>query len=139
MENPNPKVPASVLTLRWTFVIVPIAAGLDKFFELLADWNVYLAPVVRELLPVSADTFLFVAGGIEILVGLLMATRYVKIAAYVAAAWLTAIALQLIVAGYLDIAVRDLAMAVAAWTLGSLSPAVATRPDEQPAVVEARA
>lgn len=139
MENPNPKVPASVVTLRWTFVVVPIAAGLDKFFGLLADWNAYLAPAVRELLPLPADTFLAVAGGIEIVVGVLMATRYVKLAAYIASAWLAAIALQLIVAGYLDVAVRDLAMAVAAWTLGSLSPAAATRPGAQPAVLGARA
>jgi hypothetical protein len=126
----SPNVSASadgfpLAPLRVTFVAVPFLAGLDKFFGLLADWQSYLAPVVRDHIPVSPAVFLAVVAVVEMAVGVLMATRYVRIAAYLACAWLVLIALQLLAARHIDVAVRDLAMAVAAWTLARLSPATA--------------
>lgn len=94
---------------------------------------------MRDLLPISPNAFFAVIGVVEIAVGVAMATRYVKIAAYVACAWLAAIAVQLILAGYIDVAVRDVVMAIAAWTLGRLSPAPAPRSVEERRTVEARA
>src|SRR5262245_13001434 len=127
-SSPNVCVPAdtSVLApLRVTFVVVPFLAGLDKFFGLLADWPAYLAPLVRDHLPVSPAVFLAFVAVVEMAVGVLMATRFVRIAAWLACAWLVLIALQLLAARHIDVAVRDLAMAVAAWTLARLSPATA--------------
>lgn len=109
-------------SLRLTYGLVAFLAGLDKFFHLLTDWDMYLAPAVAELIPVSTSTFMQAAGVIEMAVGLLILTRWTRLGAYIAAAWLLSIALNLLLAGsFLDIAVRDLAMSVGAWALGRLS------------------
>ncbi len=107
--------------LRLAFGLVPLLAGLDKFTYLLTDWSQYVAPLARAVLPVTPETFLAVAGVIEIAVGLAILTRWTELGSYIAAAWLTLVASNLILAGFFDIAVRDLVMAVAAFTLGRLT------------------
>jgi hypothetical protein len=128
MTESDRKVDRAWALLRAGFTVIPIAAGLDKFSGLLADWEMYLSPLVARLLPVAPATFMRVSGVVEILVGVLVATRYTRVAAYVAAAWLTAIALNLVSTGmFYDIAVRDLAMALAALVLALLTEARAAR------------
>lgn len=107
--------------LRITFGVVPIVAGLDKFTNLLVHWQDYLSPFAARLLPVPASLLMPVVGVVEIAVGVLILTRWTRIGAYVAAGWLTLIALNLSTMGRLDVAVRDLVMAVAAFALGSLA------------------
>jgi uncharacterized membrane protein YphA (DoxX/SURF4 family) len=92
-------------------------AGLDKFTNLLTDWEKYLAPQVEEKLPVSGKTFMRAVGVIEMLVGLGILTQKPKLAGYTASAWLLGIAADLILNGDYDIAVRDVNMAVAAYAL----------------------
>jgi uncharacterized membrane protein YphA (DoxX/SURF4 family) len=104
-----------------TYGLVPLLAGLDKFLNLLTDWPKYLSPAIAGLLPVSAQTFMHAVGIIEIVVGLLVLTRWTRIGAWIAAAWLVLIAVNLITMGLFDIAVRDLAMAVGAYTLARLA------------------
>jgi uncharacterized membrane protein YphA (DoxX/SURF4 family) len=107
-------------TLRFIYGLVPIVAGLDKFFNLLTNWQDYLSPGIAAALPVSPAMFMAVVGVIEIVVGMAVLTRFTRLGAYVAAAWLTAIALNLLLLGRYDIAVRDLVMAAAAFCLGQL-------------------
>jgi uncharacterized membrane protein YphA (DoxX/SURF4 family) len=108
-------------TLRLTFGIVPIVAGLDKFTNLLTHWSDYLAANVTSMLPVSAMTFMKIVGIIEILAGIIVLARPL-IGAYIVMAWLVCIALQLIIGGhYFDVAVRDLVMAIGAFTLARLT------------------
>lgn len=114
--------------LRLTYGLVPLLAGLDKFVGLLADWESYLAPWVADLLPVSPGTFMAIVGIIEIVAGLAVLTRFTRLGAYVVAAWLVLIALQLVTAGIYDVAVRDLVMAVGAWTLAKVAEARETAP-----------
>jgi uncharacterized membrane protein YphA (DoxX/SURF4 family) len=110
--------------LRVVFGVVPIVAGLDKFLGLLADWEGYLGPLARSLLPIAAPTFLKVVGVVEIAAGALVLSRFTRLGAYVVAIWLVAIALQLLVSGhFLDVAVRDLVMAASAFALARLSEA----------------
>ncbi len=109
--------------LRWTYGLVPLLAGLDKFVGLLADWESYIAPAIQSLLPVSPGTFMAVVGVIEIAVGVMVLTRWTRLGAYLAMGWLIVISLNLVVAGFLDVAVRDLAMAVGAYTLARLAEA----------------
>ena len=110
--------------LRVTFGIVPFLAGLDKFFNLLADWPRYLSPAAEAILPVSGQTFMYVAGVIEMAVGVAILTRWTVLGSYVAAGWLVAIALNLVASGtFLDVAVRDLLMAASAYTLARLTEA----------------
>ena len=110
--------------LRFTFVIVPIVAGLDKFTDLLTDWDMYLHPGIASLLPFSVHTFMQIVGIIEIIAGILVFIRPV-FGGYVVMAWLICIALQLIASGkYFDVAVRDLVMAIAAMSMARLSKVV---------------
>lgn len=114
----EPRLERPWQVLRLTYGLIPIVAGLDKFTNLLADWEGYLSPLARSLLPVSAPVFMRAVGVIEIAVGILVLTRLVRVGASVAAAWLALIALNLLASGkHLDVAVRDLAMAAGAWTL----------------------
>jgi len=99
-------------------------AGLDKFFNLLADWPAYLSPIAAQLLPISASSFMHIVGVIEMVVGVAILAGLTRLGGYVAAAWLAGIAINLVTTGhYFDIAVRDLAMAIAAFTLARLTEA----------------
>jgi hypothetical protein len=109
------------LALRIAFGLVPLLAGLDKFTYLLTDWSKYVAPVARAVLPVTPETFLYGAGIIEIVVGIAILTRWTVVGSYVAAVWLLLIAANLVLAGFFDIAVRDVVMAIAAVTLARLT------------------
>jgi len=109
--------------LKYTYGLVPIAAGADKFTNLLTNWEGYLSPTVVNMLPFSASTFMSVVGAIEIIAGLLVLVRP-RIGGYVVMAWLAAIALQLIIGQqFYDVAVRDLVMAIGAFSLARLSSA----------------
>ena len=97
-------------------------AGLDKFTNLLTNWQIYLNPLVERLLPVTGSTFMHVVGVIEIIVGLMILTRWTRLGGYIAMLWLALIALSLISAAmFFDVAVRDLQMAIAAYTLARLT------------------
>jgi uncharacterized membrane protein YphA (DoxX/SURF4 family) len=107
--------------LRITFGAVPFLAGLDKFFNILTQWDNYVSPLVQNFLPMSATSFMYVIGVVEMAVGIAILTRWTRLGSYVAAAWLVGIAINLATAGFLDVAVRDLVMAVGAYTLARLS------------------
>lgn len=114
------RLQAPYLALRWTYGLAPLLAGLDKFFNLLADWGKYLSPAIAERLPFSPAAFLHIVGIIEIAAGLAVLTKLTRLGAYVVSAWLGLIALNLLLTGYYDVAVRDLAMAIGAFTLGRM-------------------
>jgi hypothetical protein len=94
---------------------------LDKFFNVLADWSAYVSPLAAQLLPVSTATFMGIVGVIELAVGIAILTGWTRIGAYVASAWLLGVAVNLLLAGFLDVAVRDVVMAIAAFTLARLA------------------
>ena len=113
--------------LKIAFGVVPIVAGLDKFTNLLTNWEQYLSPIVSRMIP--AEIFMRAVGIIEIIAGILVLSKMTRIGAYVVAAWLVAIALNLLSTGhYLDVAVRDLVMAVGAFTLAKLEEARGREP-----------
>jgi uncharacterized membrane protein YphA (DoxX/SURF4 family) len=97
-------------------------AGLDKFFNLLANWEGYLSPLMAGILPVSDVAFMHLIGIIEMVVGLAILTRWTRLGSYIAMVWLALIAMNLVTTGrFFDVAVRDLEMAIAAFTLGRLT------------------
>ncbi|HEY2974592.1 MAG TPA: hypothetical protein VGJ48_18905 [Pyrinomonadaceae bacterium] len=111
--------------LRLTYGLIPLAAGLDKFFNILTRWEQYVSPSVAQFLPFSTSTFMHVVGIIEMAAGIVVLSRFTILGAYVVSAWLTLIAVSLIFSGhYLDVAVRDIVMAVGAYSLGVLSEAL---------------
>lgn len=118
----NPRLNHSWWTLRIALGLVPILAGLDKFFNLLANWEMYLNPLIPRVLHISAPSFMHIVGIIEMVAGILMFTRFTRYAAYIVMVWLWAIALNLIAQGqFLDIAVRDVLISVAAFVLAKLT------------------
>jgi hypothetical protein len=87
------------LALKIGLGLAAFLAGLDKFFNVLADWQGYLSPLVATRLPVGASTFMAAVGVIEMAVGLAILTKWTEIGAYVAMVWLLLIALNLVTTG----------------------------------------
>ena len=111
--------------LKWTFGIVPIVAGADKFTNLLTNWEQYINPSIADLLPFSPSTFMVIVGIIEIIAGIIVLKK-AELGGYIVAAWLAVIALSLLVGwNYVDVAVRDLVMAVSAFAMARLSTVTA--------------
>jgi len=107
--------------LHWGFVAAPTIAGIDKFVHLLTNWDQYLAPGIAKLLPMSGHAFMLLVGAIEIIAGLVAAIRP-RIGAWVVAAWLCGIIVNLLVySGFYDIALRDFGLLLAAIALARLS------------------
>ena len=103
---------------------IAFLAGLDKYFNLLADWPGYLSPLAAGILPLSAAAFMHIIGVVEMAVGVVLLAGYTRLGGYVAAVWLTGIAVNLVTTGhYFDVAVRDVGMAIAAFTLARLTEA----------------
>src|SRR6476646_7261645 len=76
--------------------LVPILAGLDKFSNLLTNWQMYLNPLAPKLLHIQPTTFMHMVGIVEILAGIAVLTRYTRYAAYVVMSWLWCIAASLV-------------------------------------------
>src|SRR5580765_3101742 len=100
----------------------PIITGLDKFFNKLADWGMYLSPLATKVVPVSPPTFMHVVGVVEIVAGLIVLSRWTKIGSYIVMLWLLGIAVNLLTTGmFYDLAMRDVEIALGAFALSQLS------------------
>ena len=107
--------------LHLGFTVAPIVAGLDKFFNLLVNWEQYLPPLVTDLVGGHGHELMLVVGVIEIIAGLGVFFKP-KIFAYVVSAWLLLIIVNLLmIPGYYDVALRDFGLALAALALARLS------------------
>ena len=116
------RINSSFWVLRIAFGLTAFLAGLDKFFNLLTNWEKYATPLLLDLVPLSSGTLMRAAGVIEIVAGLALLAGITRLGGYVVAGWLTMIALSLVTSGaYLDVAVRDLVMACGAFVLARLS------------------
>jgi uncharacterized membrane protein YphA (DoxX/SURF4 family) len=97
-------------------------AGLDKFFNILTDWSMYLSPLATRVLPISGTAFMRCVGVIEMIVGLAILAGVSRIGAYVLMLWLIAISINLITTKlFYDLAVRDIEIALGAFALARLS------------------
>ena len=121
MES-NPRLNHAWWTLRIGLGLMPILAGMDKYFHLLANWEMYLNPMIPRVLHISAASVMHIVGVIEIVAGILMFTRFTRYAAYIVMVWLWAISLNLIAQGqFLDVAVRDILISLGAFALAKLT------------------
>jgi hypothetical protein len=112
--------------LKITYGIVPIVAGADKFTDLLTNWDNYLHPGIARMLPFTPHVFMMIVGVIEIIAGLIVLAKP-AIGGYIVAAWLALIALTLLASGnYLDVAVRDLVMAIGAFSMARIAGIIGT-------------
>jgi len=107
--------------MRVAFTVAPILFGLDKFFNVMVDWEQYLAPWINDVVPGSASTAMHLVGAIEIVAGVFVALQP-RYGAYVVAAWLGGIVVNLLTySGYYDIALRDFGLMLGALTLARLA------------------
>ncbi len=107
--------------LRLGFTAAPILAGADKFLHLLTNWDMYVAPAVARMLPFSAHTFMLLVGVIEIAAGVLVFVKP-RVGGLVVGLWLCGIILNLLLAqNWYDIALRDLGLALGAFSLSRLA------------------
>jgi hypothetical protein len=113
LENPT-------RIMRIALGLMATLAGLDKFFNILADWGSYVSPAAAQLLPFSTDVLMGIVGVVEIAVGIGILTAVPVLGAYVASAWLLLVAVNLVIAGHLDVAVRDVVLSIAAFTVARL-------------------
>ena len=103
------------------FTVAPILAVLDKFTHLLVNWDQYLPGVVANASPIQPHTLMLIVGVIEIVAGIGVWLKP-RIFAYVVAAWLAVIIINLLlIPGYFDIALRDFGLFLAALALARLS------------------
>ena len=115
------------LILRTAFTVAPILFGLDKFFNLMVDWPIYLAPWIDRIVPGTAQEFMYVVGAIEIVAGIVVAVRPVY-GGYLVAAWLGGIVVNLLTLDaprFYDVALRDFGLALGALALARLATGVA--------------
>src|SRR4051812_20723923 len=118
----NDRMNTAWWSLRLAFFLGPFLAGLDKFFHLLTDWDKYLSAIAQNILGTMGHPFMLAVGVIEMIVGLMVLTRWTRLGAYIASIWLVLIAINLITFGqaYLDIALRDIGLALSAFGLAKL-------------------
>ena len=115
------------LLLRTGFAVAPVLFGLDKFVNLMTDWDQYLAPWINDILPGDAGQAMLAVGVVEIAAGILVAVRP-AIGGYVVAAWLLGIIVNLVSMGeYYDIALRDFGLLIGALALARLASSAASR------------
>jgi uncharacterized membrane protein YphA (DoxX/SURF4 family) len=108
--------------LRIGLGVGPIVAGIDKYFNKITDWSMYLSPLATKIVPVSSATFMHIVGVVEVIAGIIVLSRWTKIGAYVVMAWLLAIAANLLTTGmFYDLVVRDVELAISAFALAQLS------------------
>ncbi len=120
-KNLNSMVQLPYRLLNYTFIIVPIVAGADKFTNILANWEQYINPSIANILPFSTATFMMIVGVIEIMAGIIV-WKKPELGGYIVAAWLTIIGFSLLLKlEYFDVAVRDFVMAIAAFSMAKLS------------------
>jgi hypothetical protein len=134
-SNDRARAPAyqAFQLLHWGFVAAPVIMGADKFLNLLTNWEKYLAPSFLSLSPLSAAATMRVVGVVEIIAGLVVALRP-RIGAYIVAAWLAGIIVNLLlVGGYYDVALRDFGLCLGALALARLS-ATYDRREARPAI-----
>lgn len=119
-------------------------AGLDKFFDVLTTWSMYLSPIAERLLPVGPDAFLRAAGVGEMALGAAILGRWPRAGAYALSAWLVAVAANLALAAHFwDLVVRDLEVAASAFALARISAwraatAAAPAPKREPEALRSR-
>jgi hypothetical protein len=108
--------------LRIGLGVGPMVTGIDKYFNKLTDWTMYLSPLATKVVPVSAATFMHIVGVVEIIAGLVVLSRWTKLGSQIVALWLLGIAVNLLTTGmFYDLAMRDVEIAIAAFVLSQLS------------------
>jgi hypothetical protein len=109
--------------LRYSYGAVILLAGLDKIFatDLIVNWAKYVSPFVAGLLPISIPAFLVIMGVIEVVVAIMLLTKWPRLSGYIVIVWLLLISVNLLLGGFVDVAIRDILLAIGAYVLTELT------------------
>jgi uncharacterized membrane protein YphA (DoxX/SURF4 family) len=122
MTNFDNRLNTSWWVLRIGLGVGPIITGIDKHFNKLTDWGMYLSPLATKIVPVSAATFMDVVGVVEIAAGIIVLSRWTKFGSYLVTIWLLGIAANLLTTGmFYDLAMRDVEIALGGFALSQLT------------------
>ncbi|MFY9751511.1 MAG: hypothetical protein WAJ92_02640 [Candidatus Acidiferrales bacterium] len=122
MSDFDARLNAAWWALKIGLGVGPIITGIDKYFNKLTEWGMYLSPLATKVVPVSAATFMHVVGVVEIVAGLIVLSRWTKIGSYIVMLWLLGIAVNLLTTGmFYDLAMRDVEIAIGAFALSQLA------------------
>ena len=122
MTDFDDRLNVSWWALRIALGVGPIITGIDKYFNKLTDWGMYLSPLATKAVPVSTTTFMHAVGLVEIVAGLIVLSHWTKIGSYMVMVWLLCIAVNLVTTGmFYDLAMRDLEIAIGAFVLSQLT------------------
>lgn len=122
MSEFDPRLNAAWWALRIGLGVGPILTGIDKYFNKMVDWGMYLSPLATKVVPVSTPNFMHAVGVVEIIAGIIVLSRWTKLGSYIVMLWLLGIACNLLTTGmFYDLAMRDLELAVGAFALSQLT------------------
>ena len=124
MQKFDARINLAWWVLRIGLGVGPIIAGLDKFFNVIVNWEMYLSPLATKVVPLSPATFMHIVGVVEIIAGLVVLSRWTKIGSYVVSLWLIGIVANLLTTGmFYDLAMRDVELAISAFALAQITAA----------------
>jgi len=116
------KLDAIYMVLKYAYGLAAIVIGLDKFFGYIVDWKMYVGQFVIQIAPIGVTHLLYAIGTIEIVVGLLILSKFTRLGAYLVMTWFLVVVVNLLIMGqFMDIVLRDLLLAVGAWALAQLA------------------
>jgi hypothetical protein len=122
MEDFNKRLNVVWWALKIGLGVGPIITGIDKYFNKLTDWGMYLSPLATKVVPIGTPAMMRIIGIVEILAGLIVLSRWTKLGSYIVMLWLLGIAVNLLTTGmFYDLAMRDAEIALAAFALSQLS------------------
>lgn len=122
MKNSENSLNVSWWALKIGLGLGPIITGIDKYFNKLTDWGMYLSPLATKVVPISAPAFMHVVGAVEIIAGIVILSRWTRVGAYIVMLWLLGIAVNLLTTGmFYDLAMRDVEIAISAFVLSQLT------------------
>lgn len=122
MKGFDKRLNASWWVLKISLGVAFLSTGIDKYFDKLTDWGMYLSPLATKVFPVSQTTFMHIGGVVEIVLALIVLTRWTKIGAYLLILWLIGIIINLFSTGmFYDLAMRDIEIAISALVLALLT------------------
>ncbi len=108
----------SLWLFRLLFGVTFIGAGFDKFFGFVTDWYQFINPSLVQLTGFSPSTLVFLMGVSELILGILIFTRWVKTAALLIMVWMFSNGLYLLYFRmYLDTAARYCTLGICALVL----------------------
>ena len=62
----NTRLNGAAMALRVAIGLMAALAGLDKFFNILADWESYVAPFAASISPLTPHALMSVVGMVEL-------------------------------------------------------------------------